>query len=184
MRIPRNEANDTPHKNKGVTSYLRGATGSFFEDALENDVVLPAQFFDRKRTDTPEKRLIAAVLEGALSEYNLHRLDFNELQGQAFKRWYDALNWLTDADTERIFSLRWCCQALSSRGFEIDPERIASYIRTRGPIGKLGRQLNIPYLLQSNNRGGHGKKRPEPIKTPARVAYTGTSRFSHKLKVY
>ena len=102
-------------------------------ELIENDVVLPAQFFDRVKWETPEKRLIAAVLETALMDYNMHRLDANELRGRYYSRWYSAYRWLINSESDSVFSLRWCCEALG----EIDIKKLVDKIRAREPIGNL-----------------------------------------------
>ncbi len=100
--------------------------------ALENDTILPKQFFTPPLLRSPEKRLIAAVLEDALQVYNQHRKDGDNLVGRFYTLWRNAYVWLTDLEEDRIFSLGWCCEALG-----IDVAALAKKVVAREPIARL-----------------------------------------------
>lgn len=130
MAMLDDERNITNESNSRVNR-----SPGFFDSnsPIQDDVLLPAQFFDRVKWETPEKRLIAAVLETALMDYHAHRLNPNELRGKQYNLWYSAYRWLINAESDSIFSLRWCCEALG----EIDITKLVDKIRAREPIGSL-----------------------------------------------
>src|SRR5262245_51080618 len=88
---------------------------------LGPELVLPAQFHSGVRNDSsicPEKRLMLAVLEEAVSDYQRNLVTSGDEARRAFR---DAEEWFASEDTEWPFSFVNICSAL---GLE------ASYVRT------------------------------------------------------
>jgi hypothetical protein len=84
--------------------------------AFEADI-LAAEDFDRiyrSRPLSPERELIAAVLEEALIDYQRY---LSARDGKGMKRFAEAEAWILEKDAEWIFSFINCCDVLG-----IDPD--------------------------------------------------------------
>ena len=80
---------------------------------LEPDVMLPSQFFQGDRGGAsiqPEKRLMLAVLEEALTTFQKHAAARTRVGQQLFA---EVEEWTTSDDTEWPFSFLNICHALS-----------------------------------------------------------------------
>jgi len=88
---------------------------------FEPDVLLPSQYFgvvQRRESLTPEKRLMLAVLESALHDFQRYRL----ARGVRGKRLFrEAQEWLISREEIRAFSFIVICQALG-----IDPDYLSN----------------------------------------------------------
>lgn len=100
-----------------LSSFAAQDMGKLFEP----DAILPAQFyamFKCSQYKEPERRLMVAVLEDAVSCLSLNPRDCNLRQR---KQYEEAKQWVTaEEDTEWIFSFRNICEILG-----MDP----SYLR-------------------------------------------------------
>jgi hypothetical protein len=79
--------------------------------------ILAAEDFDRiyrSRPLSPERELIAAVLEEALIDYQRY---LSARDGKGMKRFAEAEAWILEKDAEWIFSFINCCDVLG-----IDPD--------------------------------------------------------------
>ncbi len=113
---------------------------SGFPDVFVPEAVLPEQYFDRwasRASDTPEKRLMFAVLLDAV----------NELQGRNAKAARQVEEWIRgDNEAEVAFSFRSICDAL-----KIDPDYLGRGLLTwrerssGAPYKAPLRQLRISY---------------------------------------
>jgi hypothetical protein len=86
---------------------------------FEPDVILPSQYFDMvqgRGSLTPEKKLMLAVLESAVHDFQRYRLA-KGIRGRRLFR--EAQEWLTSREGTGVFSFAVICQALG-----IDPDYI------------------------------------------------------------
>jgi len=86
---------------------------------LEPDTVVPSQYFDRVGADAgnqPEKRLVLAILEDAITTFQRHARD-DSRRGKRLVE--DVESWMAGAQSEDSFSFEVVCAAL-----DIDPEYI------------------------------------------------------------
>jgi hypothetical protein len=110
---------------------------------FENDVLAPEDFIRvyRTRPFSPERKLMAAVLEEALLDYQrCSNADGNKER----ERFAEAEAWILETDTEWIFSFVNCCEALG-----IAP----NYLRQgllRWKQGKRARLASISATRRSN----------------------------------
>ena len=118
-----------------LTSLAAHDMGKLFEP----DAILPAQFyamFKCSQYKEPERRLMVAVLEDAVSCLTLNPRDCNLRQR---KQYEEAKQWVTaENDTEWIFSFTNICEVLG-----MDP----SYLRhglTRRTSSMLNRNSIVP----------------------------------------
>src|SRR5262245_53619770 len=80
--------------------------------ALEADIIVPSQFFDRiraERSGQPEKRLMLAVMEDAIATYQKSITGANRRQRRLLK---ETEEWISSADTAWPFSFENICAAL------------------------------------------------------------------------
>ena len=80
--------------------------------ALEADIIVPSQFFDRiraERSGQPEKRLMLAVMEDAIATYQKSIAGANRRQRRLLK---ETEEWISSADTAWPFSFENICAAL------------------------------------------------------------------------
>lgn len=101
--------------------------GNYHDNELQPDIVLPVQFFARRKIDAPvegEKRLMLAVLEDAVNSYQRYA-DSDRVRGR--RLFWETCEWFYDDDMEWPFSFLRITQLLG-----IDP----SYFR-RGLSGWL-----------------------------------------------
>lgn len=88
---------------------------------LEPDLVLPVQFFSRRKIDAPlegEKRLMLAILEDAVNTYQRHA-DAGRARGR--RLFWEVCEWFYDDDLEWPCSFARICQLL-----DIDAEYFRS----------------------------------------------------------
>lgn len=84
--------------------------------SLESDLMVPSQFFDRIKVDPsaqPEKRLMLAVMEDAISTFQKSVRGLTRRQRRLLRETED---WVSEADTQWPFSFENICAAL-----EIEP---------------------------------------------------------------
>jgi hypothetical protein len=79
---------------------------------FENDVLAPEDFIRvyRTRPFSPERKLMAAVLEEALLDYQRGSSAHDNKKGR--ERFAKAEAWILETDTEWIFSFVNCCEVL------------------------------------------------------------------------
>lgn len=96
-----------------------GILGVYDSFPFEPDSVLPRQFFSPPTmANTPERRLMRAVLESALHEYQANK----SMESRRARRlFYEAEEWFRSTDTTWFFSFENICDVL---------ELSASAIRT------------------------------------------------------
>jgi hypothetical protein len=125
-----------------LSSFAAQDMGKLFEP----DAILPAQFyamFKCSQYKEPERRLMVAVLEDAVSCLSLNPRDCNLRQR---KQYEEAKQWVTaEEETEWIFSFTNICEVLG-----MDP----SYLRrglTRKTAGSsvVGRNVMVPARRRS-----------------------------------
>lgn len=88
--------------------------------ALESDLMVPSQFFDRLKVEhsaQPEKRLMLAVMEDAISTFQKSVCGLTRRQRRLLR---ETEEWVSEADTQWPFSFENICTAL-----DIEP----SYLR-------------------------------------------------------
>jgi hypothetical protein len=98
---------------------------------FEPDALLPIQYFEtlrRRIPIEPEKRLMWAVLEDAIENYQNH---FSRRKGKPNGNVGELENWILDSDTRWLFSFDNICETLG-----IDPQ----YLR-RGLLAWKEKQL-------------------------------------------
>jgi hypothetical protein len=117
-----------------LSSFAAQDTGKLFEP----DAILPAQFyamFKCSQYKEPERRLMVAVLEDAVSCLSMNPRDCNLRQR---KQYEEAKQWVSaEEESEWIFSFRNICEVLG-----MDP----SYLRrglTRGTPGSRVLSRNV-----------------------------------------
>ncbi|MBI3301982.1 MAG: hypothetical protein HYZ72_07895 [Deltaproteobacteria bacterium] len=79
---------------------------------LEADVIVPSQFFDRikaERSSQPEKRLMLAVMEDAITTFQKSVYGATRRQRRLLK---ETEEWIGSADTSWPFSFENICAAL------------------------------------------------------------------------
>ncbi len=97
---------------------------------FEPDILLPSQYFgvvQRRGSLTPEKKLMLAVLESALHDFQRYRLATG-IRGKRLFR--EAQEWLTSREETGALSFVVICQALG-----IDPD----YLCKKMSVWPLGR---------------------------------------------
>jgi hypothetical protein len=108
-------------KNLSVAVQYRDEEGTSASLGDPPDIILPSQYFgvvQRREYLTPEKKLMLAVLENVVHDFQRYRL----ASGRRGKRLFrEAQEWLTSQEETGIFSFVVICHALG-----IDPD----YIRT------------------------------------------------------
>jgi hypothetical protein len=111
---------------------------------FENDVLASEDFIRvyRTRPFSPERKLMAAVLEEALLDYQRGASAHDNKKGR--ERFAKAEAWILETDTEWIFSFVNCCEVLG-----IAPDYLRQGL-LRWKHGKRARLSNIPATRRSN----------------------------------
>jgi hypothetical protein len=110
---------------------------------FENDVLAPEDFIQvyRTRPFSPERKLMVAVLEEALIDYQrCSNADGNKER----ERFAEAEAWILEKDTEWLFSFVNCCEALG-----IAPDYLRQGL-LRWKHGKRARLASISATRRSN----------------------------------
>jgi hypothetical protein len=112
---------------------------------FENDVLAPEDFIRvyRTRPFSPEHKLIAAVLEEALIDYQRCS---NAHDNKERERFAEAQAWILETDTEWIFSFVNCCEVLG-----IAPDYLRQGL-LRWKQGKHARLLSISATPRTNSK--------------------------------
>jgi hypothetical protein len=124
---------------------------------FEPDAILPAQFYSMFKCSQykePERRLMVAVLEDAVSCLSMNPRDCNLRQR---KQYEEAKQWVrAEEDSEWIFSFRNICEVLG-----MDP----SYLR-RGLIRRMsaGRVVRRKVTASARHRSGSAILQPKKIR--------------------
>jgi hypothetical protein len=84
---------------------------------VESDVILPAQYFPRS-PETPEKRLLLAVLEEAVGTYQRYASATDRRSRAVFT---DVEAWFASEDTAWLYSFVGICDAMG-----LDPTHLRS----------------------------------------------------------
>ncbi len=116
-------------KNSAVALKYQAEEGTASR-LFELDLLLPSQYFDfvqRRGGLTPEKRLMLAVLESALHDFQRYRLATGIRRKRLFR---EAREWFISGEEIGTFSFAIICQALG-----IDPD----YVREKLSMWPLGR---------------------------------------------
>ena len=79
------------------------------DSAVEPDIVLPAQYFTRRRTRTPEHRLMIAMVQDAVRCIAKYRLAHEPRHRALFA---EARLWLLASETSWPYSFECICEAL------------------------------------------------------------------------
>jgi hypothetical protein len=139
-----------------LSSFAAQDMGKLFEP----DAILPAQFYSMFKCSQykePERRLMVAVLEDAVSCLSMNPLDCNLRQR---KQYEEAKQWVSaEEDSEWIFSFRNICEVLG-----MDP----SYLRrglTRTKSG--GRVVSRKVIATARHRPGSATMQPKKIRIRA-----------------
>jgi hypothetical protein len=89
-----------------------GAEEVWLTGLLEPHTIVPAQYFSRARTDTGEKRLMAAILQDAIDVY-CKFMGAVALTRHNRRLLRDTIDWFYNGDEEHPFSFVNVCDALS-----------------------------------------------------------------------
>lgn len=101
-----NAGSKIPRDETGLT------TDEKIASLFQPDMLLSAQYFDnlrRKSLLEPEKRLMLAILEDAVSRYQDNLLSQDKRGKRLFA---DAEDWIVEAGSDWIFSFENVCEAL------------------------------------------------------------------------
>ena len=134
-------------KQRQEDEILEGETG--VDEKLirlfENDVLAPEDFIRvyRTRPFSPERKLMVAVLEEALIDYQRCS---NAHDNKKRERFAKAEAWILETDTEWIFSFVNCCEALG-----IAPDYLRQGL-LRWKHGKRARLLSISATPRTNSK--------------------------------
>jgi hypothetical protein len=111
---------------------------------FENDVLAQEDFIRvyRTRPFSPERKLMAAVLEEALLDYQRCSSAHDNKKGR--ERFAKAEAWILETDTEWIFSFVNCCEVLG-----IAPDYLRQGL-LRWKHGKCARLLSISATPRTN----------------------------------
>ena len=74
------------------------------------DPVMPSQFFNVARADTPGRRLMMAVLEGAVADVELYRRHPNNVK--AVRRYLDVKAWVEETGARDVMAFETVCEHL------------------------------------------------------------------------
>ncbi len=88
------------------------ATEDHFTSALEADIIVPSQYFDRVRSEEsaqPEKRLMLAVMENAIATFQKSIYGATRRQRRLLK---ETEEWMYSDDTSWPFSFENICASL------------------------------------------------------------------------
>jgi hypothetical protein len=97
-------------KGLGMTQTILAEESS--QSLVEADLIVPSQFFDRvtaDRSSQPEKRLMLAVMEDAISTFQKSIYGSTRRQRRLLK---ETEEWIGSADTSWPFSFENICDAL------------------------------------------------------------------------
>ena len=89
------------------------ATQDQLASALEADIIVPSQYFDRVRSEDstqPEKRLMLAVMENAIATFQKSIYGATRRQQRLLK---ETEEWLYSGDTSWPFSFENICASLN-----------------------------------------------------------------------
>jgi hypothetical protein len=113
---------------------------------FENDVLAPEDFIRvyRTRPISPERKLMAAVLEEALLDYQRGSSAHDDKKGR--ERFAKAEAWILETDTEWIFSFVNCCEVLG-----IAPDYLRQGL-LRWKQGKRARLASISATPRTNSK--------------------------------
>jgi hypothetical protein len=106
--------------------------------ALEPDVLMPSQYFDRIRRGegTPERLLMVAVLESALNDY-LKAVGSRDPQQRELFREVDE--WVESRDATWLYSFERMCNVLG-----IEADYLRRGLRSRGRVAAAARPEPVP----------------------------------------
>ncbi len=112
---------------------------------FENDVLAPEDFIQvyRTRPFSPERKLMVAVLEEALIDYQRCS---NAHDNKERERFAKAEAWILETDTEWLFSFVNCCEALG-----IAPDYLRQGL-LRWKHGKRARLASISTTPRTNSK--------------------------------
>jgi hypothetical protein len=106
-------------KNLSVAVQYQDKKGTSSKFSEPPDIILPSQYFgvvERRGRLTPEKKLMLAVLENVVHDFQKYRL----AKGRRGKRLFrEAQEWLTSQEETGMFSFVGVCHALG-----MDPDYI------------------------------------------------------------
>ncbi|HEV8722107.1 MAG TPA: hypothetical protein VGW77_15910 [Candidatus Binatia bacterium] len=98
------------------SAYTRDEAGLTTDEKIASlfqpDTLLTAQYFDnlrRKSLLEPEKRLMLAILEDAISRYQENMFSQDKRGKRHFR---EVEEWIADADSDWIFSFENVCESL------------------------------------------------------------------------
>ncbi len=103
--------------------------GDYFNDlppVFQVRTLMPVQYFtqnERRKARSPEKRLMYAILEDAVSVYCNFREPATRRQRRVYK---ETVDWFASDEASWVFSFRRVCDAL-----DLDPSWIREGIRRR-----------------------------------------------------
>jgi len=115
--------------------------------ALEPDVMMPSQYFDRLRGGeaTPERVLMVAVLEVALNDY-LKAVGSRDPQQRELFREVDE--WVESRDATWLYSFERVCDVLG-----IDAAYLRRGLRSRGRVAAAARPEPVPAATPVDDAG-------------------------------
>lgn len=123
------------------------------QSLVEADLIVPSQFFDRvtaERSSQPEKRLMLAVMEDAISTFQKSVYGANRRQRRLLKETED---WISSTDTAWPFSFENICAAL-----DIEAEYLRKGLtRWKGTLLAQRQQTN-PQAFHSPFRRVSGRR--------------------------
>lgn len=141
-------------KNLSVAMQYRDEEGTSASLGDPPNLLLPSQYFSdvqRPGSLTPEKKLMLAVLESAVHDFQRYRL----AKGRRGKRLFrEAQEWLTSREETGVFSFAVICHALG-----IDPDYIRKGLSAWPPGKSRGGRLEVvvnPASATGRRRGEVG----------------------------
>jgi hypothetical protein len=115
-------------KNLSVAVQYRDERGTSSKFSEPPDIILPSQYFgvvERRGYLTPEKKLMLAVLESVVHDFQRYRLASGRRGKPLFR---EAQEWLASQEENGIFSFVGICYALG-----IDSDYVRKGLLRRSP---------------------------------------------------